>query len=127
MNGREIPCVFQVPLTYGPRRPDKCGAEVEPEVMLRIVETVWRQFGGYSPLGRIKGGTWFDEETGRQVSEDQERWEVWVTQDRISVLREVVYSIGKELGQKEMFLIIPEAVVDRLRIQDSGTDLAANG
>lgn len=126
MSVQEIPCVFQIPLTYGKRRPEKKGGEVEPQVLLRIIEAINRQFGGHTPLGTIKGGAWLDEGEGQFEEEDQFRVEVWVTRDRVPVLRELVYAVGKELGQKQMFLIVPEARVDRIDIDDAGTDLAAN-
>jgi hypothetical protein len=94
--------------------------------LLRILKAITRQFGGYSPLYLVKGGDWLDKETNESEQEDQQRIEVWVAKDRVPVLREVVHAIGKELGQKEMFLIVPEARVDRIWITESGTDLAAN-
>lgn len=104
----EIPCIFQIPLQYND------GREVEPEKFLRYTDIFNRQFGGYTPLGTIKGGSWHG-----QV-ESSERWEVWVTRDRIRVLEEVIRAIGKELGQKEMFLIVPEATVHRYDLGDFG-------
>jgi hypothetical protein len=110
-----IPCVFQIPLTYG-----DSGAEVEPELMLRIHQAIIRQFGGFTPLARIHDGKWVDESAdGKVVTEDQLRVEVCVPRSRVPVLRRLVQSVGFETRQKQMFLIIPEARVNRFDIQDS--------
>jgi hypothetical protein len=106
----EIPCVFQIPLQYNDGQP------VEEEKMLLFFEVLNRQFGGYTPLGLIKGGSWHG-----QV-ESSERMEVWVTRERVPVLEEVVKTIGRELGQKEMFLIVPEARVHRFDLEAPGTE-----
>jgi hypothetical protein len=50
--------------------------------------------------------------------------EVWVTRDRVPVLAEVIKRIGKELGQKEMFLIVPEATVHRFDLRDTDVGLS---
>jgi len=112
----ELPCVFQIPLLYNDQR------EVEAEVMAEIFQVLNRQFGGYTPLGRIEGGCWFG-----QV-ESSLRVEVWVTPDRIPALEVVVKKIGAKLGQKEMFLIVPEATVRRFNIIGGAgaDDIAAN-
>lgn len=110
----EIPCVFQIPLTYG-----HDGKPVEPEKLLLIHEAIVRQFGGLSPLGTISGGSWMDESEGREVTEDQLRVEVWVPRSRIPVLKKLIRAIGYETRQKQMFVIIPKARVDRLDIQDT--------
>src|SRR5947208_1568157 len=102
----QVPCVFQIPLQYND------GRAVEPEVMLLITQVLNRQFGGYSPLGLIRGGSWYG-----QV-ENSERMEVWVARDRIPVLEAVVKAIGKALGQHEMFLIVPDATVHRYNIDE---------
>ena len=50
---KEIPCVFQIPLEYGDdHRP------VEEEKILEFFDILNRHFGGYTPLGRIEGGSW---------------------------------------------------------------------
>jgi hypothetical protein len=111
----EIPCVFQIPLQYNN------GREVEPEKMILFFQALARQFHGYTPLGVIKGGNWHG-----QV-ESSERMEVWVTRDRVPELAEIVKAIGKELGQKEMFLIVPDAAVHRFDLRQPGSeDQAAN-
>jgi hypothetical protein len=103
----EVPCVFQVPLQYND------GRAVEAAVMILILKVLNRQFGGYTPLGTIKGGSWHG-----QV-ESSERMEVWVTRDRIPVLEAVVKAIGRALGQREMFLIVPDATVHRFTIHEA--------
>jgi len=108
----EIPCVFQIPLQYNDGRP------VEPETMVQFFEIFNRQFGRYTPLGKIQGGSWHG-----QV-ESSERMEVWATRDRVPVLAEVIKRIGKELGQKEMFLIVPEATVHRFDLRDTDAGLS---
>ncbi len=110
----ELPCVFQIPLTYGDtRRP------LEAETLLRIQQALLRQFGGFTPLGTIEGGSWFDESEGVEVRDDQLRIEVWVPRSQVSVFRQLVRRVGFETRQRQMFVIIPDARVDRLEIQDS--------
>jgi hypothetical protein len=90
--------------------------------MVLILGGLNRQFGGYTPLGSIKGGCWHG-----QV-ESSERFEVWVTRERIPALEAIVKAIGRKLGQKEMFLIVPEATVHRYVIDEGGADsLPFNG
>jgi hypothetical protein len=90
------------------------GREVEPEVMLEFLKALVRQFDGYTPLSKVEGN-WFGQE------EPSMRFEVWVAPDRIPVLKELVYAIGKRLGQKEMFLIVPEGTrVHRFDIEGQG-------
>jgi hypothetical protein len=110
MESNEVPCTFQIPLQYND------GLPVEPEVMILILKVLNRQFHGYTPLGTIKGGSWHG-----QV-ENSERIEVWVTRERIPVLETVVKAIGKKLGQKEMFLIVPDASVHRFTIDEAAAD-----
>src|SRR5947209_4623661 len=121
MANREVLCEFQVPLTYGKRRPDKTGQPIEPEVMLRIQEALNRQFHGYTPLGKIEGGSWLDEETGLPEKEDSMLFRVWVSEDRIPILEELVGAIGKDLGQKQMAVIVFESDVRRINIENAGT------
>jgi hypothetical protein len=109
----EVPCVFQVPLQYND------GRAVEPQTILLITQVLNRQFGGYTPLGVIQGGSWYGH------VENSQRMEVWVTRDRTPVLEAVVKAIGKALGQHQMFLIVPEASVHRYNLDDGGAgDLA---
>jgi hypothetical protein len=117
MNPGEVPCVFQIPLQYND------GTPVEPEKWLLFLDILNRQFEGYSPLGRIEGGCWHG-----QV-ESSERFEVWVTREQIPLLERVVRAIGKEMGQQEMFLIVPDATVRRFPITDATPGLFdfANG
>jgi hypothetical protein len=110
----EIPCVFQIPLTYGHNH-----EPVEPEKILLIQQAIVRQFHGFTPLGLIRDGMWVDESEGRIVSEDQMRVEVWVPRSRIPDFKLLVRKIGHETRQKQMFVIIPKARVHRLDIQDT--------
>lgn len=110
----EIPCVTQIPLTYGDNR-----EAIEPEKILLIHQAITRQFGGFSPLGLISGGEWFDEEREETVKEDQLRIEVWVPSSRIEVFKQLVCKIGYETRQKQMFVIIPESRVFRFNIRES--------
>jgi hypothetical protein len=104
----EVPCVFQIPLRHGDN-----GPLIEPELMLKIHEVLNRQFGGFTPIGKIEGGSWFG------LLEESIRVEVWVPRSLIPLLERVVRAIGFELGQKEMFLIVPEARVHRFGIKSS--------
>jgi hypothetical protein len=114
----EIPCVTQVPLTYGDSRKD-----IEPQLMLHIHETIVLQFNGWTPIATIRGGIWINHVTGEEVTEDQLRIEVWVPRSRVPVFRDLVRWIGMKTRQKQMFVIIPEARVDRLNIHDSDADV----
>ncbi len=92
--------------------------------MLRIHKAIVRQFGGFTPIAHIKGGKWVNPKTGEEVEENQLRVEVWVPRCRIPEFKELVRQIGFETKQIEMFVIIPEARVDRISVQDvDGTGL----
>ena len=110
----EIPCVTQIPLTYG-----DTGETVDPEKLLLIHKAIERQFLGFTPIATILGGKWVDESDGRVVTEDQLRIEVWVARSRIPVFRRLVQAIGYETRHKQMFMSIPEARVERLDIKDA--------
>ena len=127
MDGQEMLCEFQVPLRYGNRKPDKKGEPIEPEIVLRVHEVLNRQFHGYTPLGKIEGGSWLDEKTGLFEVEDSLQFRVWVTEERIAILKQVVAAIGRELGQIEMGIIVFNSNVLRIKIESTGTEgLAPN-
>jgi hypothetical protein len=101
----EIPCQFQIPLTYGDD-----GREIEPEKLLLFHKVLRRQFGGFTPLGEIRGGAWHDE------TENQLRLEVWVRRWQIPILKQIISSIGHSTKQQQMFVIIPDARVERINV-----------
>src|SRR3989337_2936504 len=95
MAATHCPCRFRLPLKYND------GREVEPEILVRIFQALTVQFGGYTPLGAATEGDW-----GGQA-EPMMSVEVAVLPERIPELRAVVYAIGKELGQKQMYFDAP--------------------
>lgn len=110
----EVPCIFQIPMQYNDGRP------VEGEKFIRYHDIFNRQFGGYTPLGKIGGGSWHG-----QV-ESAERYEIWVTPARIPILEDIIRQIGYELGQKEMFVIVLNAEVRRFDLGGGAGQLGVN-
>ena len=101
-------CELGLPLAYNDSRP------VEPEVLNAILRSIDAQFGGYTIKG-VHQGSWFGQE------EASMRIEVDVEPERVHVLEKVVYAIGKQLGQKEMYFNVPPPV--RPQRGDRGTTL----
>jgi hypothetical protein len=87
---------------------------VEPEVLIGIFQALTRQFGGYTPLATAEsdwgpqGGT-----------EPTMGIEVAVAPHRVEELEEVVFSIGKLLGQKQIYFDAPAPSVKFLEIGES--------
>src|SRR5437870_2642830 len=102
MSEPDVLCEFQVPLRYGKRRPDKGQGPVEPEVILSIENSLKRQFGGLTPMGKIERGSWWDEEEQLFDEEDSLLYRVWVREGQLPTLEQVIGAIGAELGQKQM-------------------------
>ena len=101
----KCPCKVQIPLVYND------GREVEAEVLAGFLTILNVQFGGYTPLEATEGA-WFG-----QVERSM-RIEVAVFQDHVPQLRAVVYSIGKRLGQKEMYFDAPAPSVEFVKIEE---------
>jgi hypothetical protein len=76
------------------------GREVAPEILVKVFQALTVQFGGYTPLGTTEGD-WVGQ------TEPMMGIEVAVVPERIPELRAVVYAIGKELGQKQMYFDAP--------------------
>lgn len=83
-------CEFFVPTAYNDER------QVEPETMLRIHAVLIRQFEALTLLPPVKG------EWCGQI-EKHAWYRIAIPQSRVEELQEVVASIGKELGQKQMY------------------------
>ena len=110
---KHCPCRVQIPLVYND------GTEVEAETLTEILSVFNRQFGGYTPLGdgsvaghNVVGGSWHG-----QV-EPSMRIEVAVLERRVPELKEVIFAIGKRLGQKEMYFDAPPPSVEFVKIED---------
>ncbi len=108
MRALYCPCRFRLPLRYND------GRRVEPEVLIDIFQALTRQFGGYTPLGTAEsdwgpqGGT-----------EPTMGVEVAVAPHRVKELEDVVFSIGKTLGQKQMYFDAPAPSVKFIEIGES--------
>lgn len=98
------PCRFRLPLAYND------GRAVEPETLVEIFTALSRQFGGYTPLG-TSDSDWHGQ------TEPTIGVEVAVLPERVDKL--VVYSIGKRLGQKQMYFDVPPPSVEFLDIDSS--------
>jgi hypothetical protein len=102
------PCRFRLPLQYNDER------RVEPEVLVDIFQALTRQFGGYTPLG-TESSDW-----GPQGgTEPTMGIEVAVAPHRVEELEEVVFAIGKRLGQKFMYFDAPAPSVKFIEIGES--------
>ncbi len=98
------PCRLLIPTSYND------GRSVEPAKVVKILQSLDRQFGGYSVIG--VEGSWFGQK------EESIRVEVAIPEERVKELEAVVYSIGKELGQKAMYFEVGPPSVNILTIDD---------
>src|ERR1043166_2679408 len=95
------PCEIGIPLA------DNDGREFDPEVIKDVLKVLDRQFGRYTIKGVLEGA-WFGQ------TEKSWRIEVDVEPERVHVLRQLVYAIGKQLGQKEMYFNVPPPSVQNV-------------
>lgn len=100
---KKCPCRFRLPLQYND------GTEVEPEKLVAIFQDLDRQFSGHTNHG-VSQGSWEG-----QV-EPMLTIEVAVSPNRLEEFRQVVYSIGKSLGQHAMYLDAPPPTVEIIPI-----------
>jgi hypothetical protein len=109
--GLLCPCNFFVPTAYND------GRAVEPEVRLRIHMALIRQFEAYTLLPEVQG-LW------RGQGESHDHYLIAVPQSRVEELKKVVASIGRELGQKQMYFQAGPPSVSMLEIEDTTPPLA---
>ncbi len=107
-------CRFRLPLQYND------GREIEPEKLVKILQALDRQFGGYTPLG-VSEGSW-----GGQV-EPMQTIEVAVPPSRIAELEVFVRAVGRELGQHAMYFDAPAPSVRFLPPAQDDEHAAAAG
>lgn len=116
MDQPKCPCYFQLPIRYNPELPGQPGREVEPEVLTEIYKSLDRQFGGYTIHG-VMLGSW------RGQEEPSIRMCVAVAEEEIPTLRLVVKSIGKKLGQEQMYFERGQPTVELINIDQGTCDL----
>lgn len=102
---RLCPCSFQIPLKLND------GSDTPIQDLILIYQALRRQFGAYTILG-VRDGVWEGQ------SEPSQWIEVAVPMERVPELRELVYSIGKKLGQKAMYFNAPPPTVELIEIED---------
>ena len=101
------PCKFQIPLT------DNAGQPFDPQVFVEIKQTAERVFNGFTVLG-VREGSY-------QGQVESSLWvEVLVPPHRIEEFRELVRAIGKELGQRAMYVEIPPPCAEIIPVADQG-------
>lgn len=98
-------CKVQIPLVMND------GKEVAPEVLVEILSSFDRQFGGYTILGQMEG-SWHG-----QV-EPSIRVEVAVPENRIGQFRQLVHAIGVRLHQQAMYLDAPPPSVEIIPMEN---------
>lgn len=102
---RLCPCQFQIPLRLND------GSETPPEALVTIYAAIRRQFGAYAILG-VRDGFW-------EGQAEPSQWiEVAVPMERVPELRELVYAIGKRLGQRAMYFDAPPPTVELIEIEE---------
>ncbi len=101
------PCEFLIPLAYNK------GAPVPHALIDGYLQELDRRFGGWTDLG-TRTGSWHG-----QV-EQSKAVVVAVRPDQVDALREVVKSIGKELGQIEMYFECRPPSVELIRPDEPG-------
>jgi hypothetical protein len=101
-------CRFQIVLVLND------GTETPPELLVEIYAAMRRQFGQWTVLG-VRDGEWDGQ------AEPSQWIEMSVPPSRVEELRQLVYSIGKRLGQRAMYFDAPPPTVEIITI-DEGTD-----
>ena len=99
-------CRFQIPLMLN------SGDEIPPETLVEVIASIRRQFGAFTNLG-VMQGEWEGQ------SEPSQWIEIAIPESRVPELKELVYSIGKRLGQKAMYFDAPPPTVEILPIDEN--------
>src|SRR5262245_4950721 len=101
---RLSPCRFKLPLT------DNAGRPIEPRVIIDLHRELLAEFRGFTihPTGE---GRWRSR-PGRVYQEGVVAYEVAVTPERVSLLRDVVCRLGRRLGQLAMYFDAPAPSVE---------------
>lgn len=111
MDGAEAwcACEFLVPVTFND------GTPVPEEFLDRMFQALDRQFGGWQCTGR-REGSW----------RGQREWLlaviVAVPRSRVDELKRVIVTIGKELGQAQMYFDCREPSVELLDVDPPTTE-----
>jgi hypothetical protein len=101
---RLCPCRFNVPLTNNEGQP------VDPQAILDLHRELLGEFGGFTihPTSQER----WKSSGGRLYQEEIVIYEVAVPEDKVALLREVVSSLGRRLGQLAMYFDAPPPTVE---------------
>ncbi len=83
------------------------GSKISKRDRVAILDVVRDTFGGYTLEGPFEG-CWVAND-GRVYEETSYRLEILVPADRLSEARELVARIGKQLGQRAMYLEVRDS------------------
>jgi hypothetical protein len=116
---RLCPCRFHVPLTDNDARP------IEPQVVIHLHRELLAAFGGFT-IHPSSQGQWRSR-AGRVYQEEVIVYEVAVTEDKVSVLRDVVCRLGRQLGQLAMYFDAPPPSVEIIDLSGPPPPAPAGG
>jgi hypothetical protein len=77
------------------------GAAVKPSVLARLVDGLWRPFGGMTDEGLVRGH-WIDDD-GTEFADVCMKVSIECDRDRLDVAIKAVRRIGRKLGQRAMY------------------------
>jgi hypothetical protein len=78
------------------------GSRVPERELSRIASRIWRQFGGATVEGPVKGH-WVDPNDGRHYADECLRITVVCDSERLAEAERLVREIGNQLDQKAMY------------------------
>ena len=110
MDAKLCPCEFLIPVAFND------GTPIPAATMIQILQSLDRQFGGYTRLGP-RQGSWHGQE------ELMIAFEVSVPEKEIPRVRRVVRIIGRDLKQEKMYFKVGSPNVELLDPSDGSEGL----
>ena len=83
------------------------GSKVEPAELVRLIDGLWRPFGGMTNEGYVVG-RWIDPASGMEYEDTCLKVVVACERDRLPAAIEAVQQIGRQLGQLAMYFEVSE-------------------
>jgi hypothetical protein len=78
------------------------GTQVNPADLARLIEDLWRPFGGMTNEGRVIGH-WVDPSDGQHYQDECIKVSIECDRSRLNEAVDAVKAIGQQLGQRAMY------------------------